>query len=254
MYSEFTGRTALVTGAGRNIGKAIALAFASKGCNVAVNVRSNLEQGEQVAALVRSHGVAASVLAGDIGKSEDVCRIVNRATEELGPVDFFINSAATRPRAALVDIEFDEWDQVLARNLSAAFYFSKLVLPTMIDRGFGRIIFIGGPDATVGETSHVHSTAAKAGILGLSRSIARAYGGNGITANVVVPGLTDTERDADFPVEWPPPREHFDKVLRLAIPRLGTVEEIADACVYLASSSGSFITGQTLNVNGGLVM
>jgi 3-oxoacyl-[acyl-carrier protein] reductase len=254
MNPDFAGRTALVTGAGRNIGRGIALAFAAAGSNVAVNVRSNVAQGEEVADLVRGHGVEAAVLVGDIGNSGDVQRMVDKTVDKIGTVDFFVNSAATRPRAAIVDITFEDWDRVIAQNLSGAFYFAKLVLPSMIDRGFGRVIFIGGPDATVGQTVHAHSTTAKAGILGLAKSIARAYGPQGITANVVVPGLTDTDHSHDFPVGWPPSKEHFENVLRLAVPRLGTIEEVADACLYLASSKGAFITGQTLNVNGGMVM
>lgn len=254
MYPEFRGRTALVTGAGRNIGRAIALAFAAAGCNVAINVRSNVQQGTEVAQQIRQSGVRSDVYVGDIGSPHDVSRIVGKAVAQLGPIDYFVNSAAARPRSPLVDIQVDEWNAVIAQNLSSAFYFTKLLIPSMAERRFGRIIFIGGPDASLGEVLHAHSTAAKAGILGLARSIARAYGASGITANVVVPGLTDTQRDPDYPLEWPPPAEHFTKVMRLAVPRLGTTDEIADACLFLGSDSASFITGQILNVNGGLVM
>jgi 3-oxoacyl-[acyl-carrier protein] reductase len=245
-------RVVLVTGGGRNIGRAIALACADAGASVGVVVRTNVDEGQNVVDEVRARGVDAALAVGDIAVPGDDERIVRGIRDALGPVDVLVNSAAARPRAAFLDITIEDWDDVLRSNLSSIFYLARLVLPSMVERGFGRIITLGGPDAHTGYANRAHNVTCKAGLIGLTKSIAREFGPHGVTANVLVPGMTDTTRNpVDYP-DWPP----SDEVLRsqLCIPRLGQPEEVANACVFLSSDQAAYITGQTIHVSGGMVL
>lgn len=246
----FSGRTALVTGSGRNIGRAIALAFATAGINLAVNVRQNTAQGEAVAKEARAFGVEAAVITGDIADPSEDARMVAEIESALGPVDYLVDCASPRQRLSFLEISVEDWQAVLGSTLSSTFYLSRLVLPGMAERNFGRIIAIGGAVTTVAVPRFAHVVAAKHGLAGLVKAIAVEFGASGVTANVVSPGWTDTPRDAaEYPV-WPPPREQLAAML--SIPRLGQPDEIATACLFLASDEAGYITGQDLQVNGGL--
>jgi 3-oxoacyl-[acyl-carrier protein] reductase len=244
-------RNVLVTGAGRNIGRAIAIAFARDGNNVAINVRRNVADAASVAREVAAHGVEAIVVPGDVGEPAECDRLMDSVVERLGPVDVLVNNAAIRPRQPFLSISIDDWNRVLATNLSAAFYLARLVLPGMATRGRGSIIAIGGPDGQLGMRNRAHNVACKAGLVGLTKAIAIEFGEHGVTANVVVPGITDTSRDPETHPNWPPSAETLRD--RLFIPRLGKPGEIADACVFLASDRARYITGQTLHVSGGFL-
>jgi NAD(P)-dependent dehydrogenase (short-subunit alcohol dehydrogenase family) len=247
-----TARTALVTGGGRNIGRAICLALADAGLDVAVVAGRNVDEAEQVAEEVRSRGVSAAAFGVDLGDPDDVETLVGKVTAALGPVDVLVANAARRPHQSLTEISVNDWDSVLAANLSSTFYFGRLVLPGMAERNFGRMIAIGGPDGQRGAANRAHNVAAKAGLIGLMKAVAIEFGPLGVTANVVVPGITDTTRDPkDYP-HWPFSQDQLKQ--RLHIPRLGRAEEVADACAFLASDNASYITGQTLHVSGGYYM
>ena len=252
---DFKDRTALVTGAGRNIGRAIALAFADAGANVGIIVHSNRSEAESAADEVRSRGVRSAVAVGDIGDAKAVERMVSEIVGELGPIDYLVNNAAYRPRQSFMDISIEDWDQIIRSNLSSVFYLSRRVLPSMAERGFGRIINIGGPDGIHGALDRAHNVACKSGLIGLTKAIALEFGEQGITANMVIPGSMDTTRnEKDYP-GW---EAHVSslKDLRqkssLAIPRLGASEEIAWAVMFFASAKSSYVTMQQLYVAGGL--
>jgi 3-oxoacyl-[acyl-carrier protein] reductase len=251
----FSGRTALVTGAGRNLGRAIALAFADAGANVVVNVRSNAEEGEQVAKEVRARGVDALVVAADVGDPDADEMMVAQAVERFGCVDYLVNNAAPRPGLnELHEHSVADWDGVVAATMSAIFYLGRLILPAMVERRFGRVINVSGADASFGHPGRPAHIAAKSGMHGLTKWIASKYGEHGITANVVVVGPMDTTKTEDQlrggEVPYRAEARWVDH--NLAIPRMGRPEAIGDACVFFASERAGYLTAQMLYVTGGL--
>jgi 3-oxoacyl-[acyl-carrier protein] reductase len=249
-----TGRTAIVTGAGRNIGRAIALSLADAGANVVVNARSNKDEADAVVKEVNASdsGAMAIAVLGDVGDPSFDEQLVNTAIAEFGSVDVLVNNAGRRRRQSLLDITPDDWDTILRSNLSAMFYLSRLVLPGMVERRFGRIINIGGPDGQSGSPYRAHNVTCKAGLIGLTKAITIEFAHAGITANVVVPGMMDTTRSPiDYP-GWPPSQHTIAN--RVPSARLGTSDEVAFACRFLASNAAGYISGQTLHVNGGQYM
>jgi 3-oxoacyl-[acyl-carrier protein] reductase len=246
------GRTVIVTGAGRNIGRAIALAFGDAGCNVVVNARSNRDEASEVVDSVNAGPGKAVYVLGDVGDADFDEELVRTAVERFGTVDCLINNAGRRRLQPLLDITPDDWDTILRSNLSAMFYLSRLVLPGMVERRWGRIINIGGPDGQSGAPFRAHNVTCKAGLIGLVKSISIEFAHAGITANVVVPGMMDTTRSPiDYP-GWPPSQQTIAS--RVPTARLGTSDEVAFACRFLASHAAAYITGQTLHVNGGMYM
>jgi NAD(P)-dependent dehydrogenase (short-subunit alcohol dehydrogenase family) len=244
---QFSGRTALVTGGARNIGRAIALAFADAGIDVAIGTWSQPEQAEAVAEEARERGVRALTFVGDVGDAGFCETTVRRVEDELGPVDFLVSNAARRPFQAFAEITPEQWDAIIRGNLSASFYLARLVLPGMAERGFGRFVAIGGPDGYMGWTHRAHGVTCKAGLTGLVKAMSFEYGASGVTANVVAPGGVDTTRTNpdDYPqTPWKP---------IVFVPRVATVDEIADAVLYLSSDQAAFITAQSLHVDGGMV-
>ncbi|OLO25826.1 SDR family oxidoreductase [Streptomyces sp. MNU77] len=252
---SYQGRTALVTGASRNIGRSIALALAARGIAVGVNARRDAEGAEKTRAEIVARGGRAVVALGDVGDPVECGRIADTVTAALGPVDYLISNASVRRFQAFTEITPEQWDGVLRSNLSALFYLSRLVLPGMKERGFGRVVAIGGPDGYTGWHHRAHNVTAKAGLAGLVKAVSFEFGHFGVTANVVVPGGTDTTRDA---ADYPPDMTERPGVPKgrplVMIPRLGTPGEIADACAFLCSDQAAYITGQSLHVDGGLVM
>jgi NAD(P)-dependent dehydrogenase (short-subunit alcohol dehydrogenase family) len=251
----YSGTTALVTGASRNIGRAIALTLAARGIAVAVNARTSADEAEEVKQEILKNGGRAQVVLGDVGTAEGCADVVTRTAEVLGPIDYLVSNAATRRFQSYVEITPEDWDATIRSNLSALFYLGREVLPGMRERGFGRVIAIGGTDGYLGWHHRAANVTAKAGLTGLVKAISFEFGLFDVTANIVVPGHTDTTRSArDYPpdmnsVEGFPKGGHM-KVMQ----RLGTSQEIADACGFLASDQAGYITGQSLHVDGGLVM
>lgn len=248
---SLAGRTAIVTGSGRNIGRGIALAFAAEGANVVVNGHRDAEAIDAVVQEIESGGGSAIGVVADVSDAEAVGAMVTEAVDTFGAVDIAVSNVARRAQLAFEDISVDDWNSILATNLSSAFYLAHHALPQMRARGWGRVIHISGYD---GWTGHIHKRAAnitaKAGLHGLAKAIAREYGVHGITANTVAPGAIATQRDeAEY--------SHIDPVAlreRLAIKHFGRPQDIAASCVYLAGESGRFVTGQVLHVNGGEFM
>ena len=238
---EFAGKTVLVTGAGRNIGRAIVLEFAARGANVVVNARSNEAEAEAVAQEARALGAAALVTLGDVGDVDAVNDIVRRASQAFGRIDAYVSNAAVRPHQAVLDVTTEEWRRQLETNLSASFYLAKAIAPAMVEAGWGRIIHIGGGFSVA--PNRVHTLTSKNGLLGLTRALAVELGPAGITVNVVAPGLIHTPGTTNEP----PPGD----VEEIPVRRRGEPEDIAWTCAFLASQRSGFITGQVIHVNGG---
>jgi len=251
-----SGRNALITGSGRNIGAAIARAFAKEGANIVVNVRSSIAEGEAVAADVRALGRKCALLVADVTDSSQVKKMAAQAVAELGPIDILVNSVGIAPMARLKDTTDERWDQVLKTSLFSVFYCSRELVEPMKERGWGRIINIGGVAGIRGSKFKSANAAAKAGVIGFTRAVSNEFSEFGITCNHVAPGHME---NIPKPVDWDQQPhmdpDYYDRWIREHVPvgRRGRAQEIADMCVYLASDKGSYITGQTIPINGGMV-
>ena len=251
--TSLKGKTALITGASRNIGRAIALAFAAEGADLVLNTRANGEELEAVAAECRKAGVRALTVLADVADAAAMEAMVGRGLAELGAVDVLVCNAAIRPHKPLTETSLEEWHRVLAVNLHSAFYLARAVVPGMKARRRGSIIALGGQSSLTGRPNTAAVTAAKTGLLGLVRALAAELGPFGIRANMVVPGTMDTERRY---AEWYPEHRQAppgapEQLKEIPLGRLGRPEEIADACVFLASDASAYVTGDTLRVMGG---
>ncbi|MGH7391103.1 MAG: SDR family NAD(P)-dependent oxidoreductase [Candidatus Rokuibacteriota bacterium] len=253
---KLEGRTALITGASRNIGRAIALAFAAEGADLVVNTRANRDELEAVAGECRKAGVRVVPVLGDIADAPAVDAMVARAVAELGAIDVLVCNAAVRPHKGIAETSLEDWHRVLGVNLHSAFYLARAVVPAMKERRRGSIIALGGQSSLTGRPNTVAVTAAKHGLLGLVRALAAELGPFGIRANMVVPGTMDTERRyAEWYPEWrQAPPGAPEKLKEIPLGRLGRPEEIADACVFLASDASAYITGDELRVMGGRII
>ena len=247
------GKTALITGASRNIGREIALTFAREGADLVLNTRSSRQELEAVAAECRELGAETHTVVADVSDSAQVSSMVQEGIEALGKIDVLVSNAAIRPHRPILEISDDEWHQVLGVNLDAAFYLCRAVLPGMVERRQGSIIALGGQAAITGRPGTASVTAAKTGLMGLVRAIAAEMAPYNIRANLVNPGSTDTERRNP---EWYPefrevPRGSQEHLGSIPLNRQATVQDIANACLFFASDQSSYITGDRLNVVGG---
>lgn len=243
------GKVALVTGSGRNIGRATAIELARRGANVVVNARSNQEEADSVVAEIQSLGRKAIAAIADVGVQEQVDAMMAEAMSSFGRVDILVNNAGLRAANPITEISLEQWRSVMAVNLDGPFFCSQAVIPGMIERGWGRIINVSGLNAFKGRADWAHVCASKMGALGLTRALAAELAEHNILVNHVVPGAFDTtpppgQADA---FAGPPATRAVD----IPVGRLGFPEEIATACAFLASDDSSFITGQTIHVNGG---
>ena len=240
------GKTALITGSGRNIGRATALALAKEGANIVVNARSNREEAEAVAQEVRDLGVGAIVALADVSDSVQVENMVSKAVAEFGKVDILINNAAIRPHSAFNEASIEDWERVRAVVLDGAIYCTRAVMPSMVENQFGRVLFFCGDGSFTGGADRAFVSAAKTGLIGLARSLALEFASDNIRVNIVSPGRIDTSRD----LSWYP-NVNMRNTDGIPLGRLGLPEEIAAACLFLVTDDCGFITGQTLHVNGG---
>jgi 3-oxoacyl-[acyl-carrier protein] reductase len=238
------GKVALVTGSGRNIGRGIALALAREGASVIVNARSNRGEAEAVAAEAKEMGVDALPLLADVGDRAQLEGMLQRALDHFGRMDIVVNNAAVRPGRSFADMTYEDWRNVLATDLDAAFLCTKAALPGMLQRRWGRVINFSGLQAFQGRHGGAHISAAKVGVIGLTRALGTELAPKGILVNCIVPGAIDTLRPGR--TARPPGRE-----AEIPVGRLGTPEDIAGMCVYLCSDAAGFITGQTFHINGG---
>ncbi|HKS89069.1 MAG TPA: SDR family oxidoreductase [Stellaceae bacterium] len=244
------GKVAIVTGAGKNIGKAIALALAADGAAVIVNGRGDRPIVEDTAAEIRAAGGRALPYLADVSKPEQVEAMVAAAVTEFGGVDIAIGNAGLRRQTPFLQMNLEEWHEILAVALDGAFILAKACVPEMVKRGGGAVIGLSGVSHHAGATGRVHVNASKAGLEGLMRGLAVELAPHNITANCVAPGSIDTVRG---PSAGGP---HGRGAISRAIPlgRQGRPEEIAAMVRFLAGPEGRYVTGQTIHVNGGLFL
>jgi 3-oxoacyl-[acyl-carrier protein] reductase len=250
------GKAALVTGASRNIGRAVALAFAAEGADLVLNTRVNGGELEAVAAECRKTGVRVVTVLADVADAPAVEAMVRQGLAELGAIDVVVANAAIRPHKPITETSIDEWHRVMAVDLNSAFYLLRAVVPAMKERKRGSIIAIGGQSSFTARPNTAAVAAAKHGLLGLMRAAAAELGPFGIRANLVAPGYIDTERRY---AEWYPefreaPAGAPENLKQIPLRRLGRPEDIADACVFLASDASAYVTGDSIRVMGGRVI
>ncbi|MCI0896295.1 MAG: SDR family oxidoreductase [Chloroflexi bacterium] len=246
-------KTALITGASRNIGREVALTFAREGADLLLNTRSSQQELEEVAAQCRELGVKTHTVIGDVSDSARVSAMVDEGIQALGKIDILVSNVAVRPHKPILEVSDEEWHQVMGINLDSAFYLCRAVLPGMMERRNGSIVALGGQAAITGRPETALVTAAKTGLVGLIRAIAAEMAPYNVRANMVNPGATDTTREHP---EWYPdfseiPRDSDEHLKSIPMHRQGTVQDIANACLFFASDESSYITGDRLNVMGG---
>jgi 3-oxoacyl-[acyl-carrier protein] reductase len=244
------GKVAIVTGAGRNIGKAIALALAADGAAIVVNGRGDRAIVEETAGEIRAAGGRALPVLADVSKPAQVASMVEAAVKEFGGIDIAVSNAGLRRQTPFLQMSLDEWHEILAVALDGAFILAQACAPEMIKRGGGTLIGLSGVSHHAGAVGRVHVNASKAGLEGLIRGLAMELAPHGITANCVAPGSIDTVRGASAGG----PQGHGGGARGIPLGRQGRAEEIAAMVRFLAGPEGRYITGQTIHVNGGLFL
>ncbi|MBN9672079.1 SDR family oxidoreductase [Roseibium aggregatum] len=245
MTQQSSGKVALVTGASRNIGRAIAVELARACAHVVVHVANDVSSGTGTVQAVEAVGGTASLVCGDLAAEQEVARVIEEAAGTCGRLDILVNNAAIRPEAHFSRLDFSEWKRVMAVNLDAVFLASKAVLPFLTDSPEGAIVNIGGLTGHTGAPDRAHVIASKSAIVGLTKAMAHDLSSSGITVNCVSPGLIETERN---PL-GSPPKHHGSR--RNLLGHRGSPQDVADAVAFLCSSRARYITGETMHVNGG---
>jgi 3-oxoacyl-[acyl-carrier protein] reductase len=243
---KLDGKVALVTGSGRNIGRATVLRLAAEGANVIVNTRTNQAEAEAVVGEAQALGVKAIAVVADVARKDQVEAMAGRALSEFGRVDILINNAAVRPHKPFTELTQQDWETVRGVVLDGALYLTRALIEPMVANRYGRILFFTGEGAFVGGSGRAHVSAAKMGLVGFARGLASEFAPHNIRVNVVSPGSIDTTRANP---EWYQGR--VPNAAGIPLRRQGKVEEIAATCLFLVSDDGGFITGQTIHVNGG---
>jgi 3-oxoacyl-[acyl-carrier protein] reductase len=243
--NELTGKVAIVTGAGRNIGRAIALALADGGASIVVNARSNRAEAEAVAREIEVLGAKAVVHIGDVADAVAVQAMADLAVKQFGRLDVLVNNAALRREKSFAEMSYAEWREILDVTLDGTFHCVKACLPALRESGAGTIVNIGGLSAHTGAKSRAHVVTAKAGIIGFTRALAHDLADDGITVNCVVPGLIGTPR----PKDKPEPAHHLTH--QTITGERGKPEDVAAAVRFLCSQGARYINGQAIHANGG---
>jgi 3-oxoacyl-[acyl-carrier protein] reductase len=243
--SELTGKVAIVTGAGRNIGRAIALALADAGASILVNVRSNRAEAEAVVGDIEAKGGRALLHVGDVADSSAVQMMAEAADKQFGRIDILVNNAALRREQPFAAMDYAEWRAILDVTLDGAFHCVKACLPALQKSKAGTIVNIGGLSAHTGAADRAHVVTAKAGIIGFTRALAHDLATDGITVNCVVPGLIGTPR----PKDKPEPAHHLTHGTITG--ERGKPEDVAAMVRFLCSPAARYVTGQAIHANGG---
>ncbi len=249
MERELQGRVALVTGAGRNIGAAVARELAAAGAAVVVNARSNAAEAEAVAAAIRSSGGRAAVCLGAVSAPAAASTMAATAERAFGRLDILVNNAAIRREIPFAEMDFAAWRAVLDVCLDGAFHVTKAALPLLRASGGGAIVNIGGLTGHTGAPHRAHVVTAKAGLAGLTRALAHDLAEDGITVNLVAPGMIDTTRGPGGSA--PPHAPGHRAGRRTLVGREGLSDEVAAAVRFLAGPRARYVTGQSIHVNGG---
>jgi 3-oxoacyl-[acyl-carrier protein] reductase len=243
---ELAGKVALITGAAKNIGRSIALELASAGAAIAVNTRSSVDEAERVVHEIRGGGGHAELYVADIGDAAACRSMVGSVLKRFGRVDILVLNASVRTEKAFLELTYDEWRVPLSITLDGAFHLAQACLPSMLANGGGSIVTLGGMQSLSGAKKRIHGSVAKHGLVGFTRGIAREFAEQGVRANCIAPGQMDTTRA--------PGRSARAGEDLIPMKRKGAPEEIATTVRFLCSSTASYITGQTIHVNGGQMM
>ena len=246
---DLQDKVAIVTGASRGIGRAIALELARRGARVVVNYRSNAAAAQEVVENIRAEGGEAQAVQADVSQLSEAQGLIDAALQAYGTIDILVNNAGIARDTLLMRMSEEDWDAVLATNLKGAFNCSKAVQRTMLRKRAGRIINIGSVVGISGNVGQANYAAAKAGLIGLTKALAREFGSRHITVNLVAPGFIETDMTANLSEQL------IQAALeRIPLARLGQPQDVAAAVAFLASDAASYITGQVLCVDGGMAM
>lgn len=241
---DLSGHTALVTGSSRNIGQTIATTLAEAGADVGITAQNDMEGCRKTARQAEAAGSSTAIALGDLAQPDDIQDIVEQVRNELGSIDVLVNNATVRPMTPFFEVEPEELDRILDVNLKGQFLLTQHIVSDMLKVSHGSIINVIGAMVFLGRTGKSHSYGSKMGIAGYVRQLASEFGPKGIRVNGLSPGLIDTDRDETFD-------GHEQVIEATPLKRMGTKQEIADVCCFLASDRASFVTGQVIHVNGG---
>ena len=248
-HMELNGKVSLVSGSSRGIGRASAILLAEAGSDIVVNYLSNAVAAEQVVEQIKKRGRRAIAVQADVSKREECNAMIERAQEELGPIQILVNNAGITRDRSFMKLSAEQWHEVLLVNLDGAFNLTGKTLPSMVEMKWGRVINMSSIVAQMGNFGQSNYAVAKGGLIAFTKSLAREVAHKGVTVNAIAPGFIDTDMTAVVP------EDSLDVVRKLTpMARLGTAEEVAIVVRFLAHPMSSFITGEVIKVNGGLYM
>ena len=241
--------TAVITGGSRGIGRAVALKLAERGCDTVINYAGNKEKAEETAALCREYGVSAVTVQGDIARKEDCERILQAALENFDHIDILVNNAGITRDNIIMRMSDEEFDAVIDTNLRGTYHMMKLVSRPMMKQRYGRIVSLASVVGLMGNIGQINYAASKAGVIGMTKSLARELASRNVTVNAVAPGFIETDMTDRL-------SDKIKEQMSAQIPlgHFGKPEQVAKAAAFLASDDAAYITGQVLNVDGGMVM
>lgn len=247
--SRLSGKRALVTGASRGIGRAVALRLAAEGASVALNYRAGREEAEAVVAEIEASGGSAAVLQGDVSVAAEAEALVGAAEAALGGLDILVNNAGATRDNLLMRLSEDDWDAALNTNLKGAFLCAKAAIRPMLRQRFGRIVNMSSVVALTGNPGQANYAAAKAGLIGFTRTVAREVASRGVTVNALAPGFIETQMIESIPDDL------RARILeRIPLGRFGAPDDVAGCVAFLCGDDGAYITGQTISIDGGLAL
>ncbi len=247
--AQLTDRVAVVTGGSRGIGRGIALELAKRGAAVVVNYNANADAANQVVAVIEGAGGKASAVQADVSRMAEAEALIKTTIDRYGKIDILVNNACTTRDNLIMMMKEEDWDTVINTNLKSAWNCSRAAVKAMMRKRYGRVINITSVSGIAGQGGQTNYSASKAGLIGLTKALAREVATRQITVNAVAPGFVSTDLTANLPANL---MEELNK--RIPLERWGTVEDVAYAVAFLASDEAAYITGQVLSVDGGLVM
>ena len=247
--ASFTDKVAVVTGASRGIGRGIALELAKRGATVVINYNASADAANEVVAQIEANAGKALAVQADVSQAAAAEQLIKAATDKFGKIDILVNNAGTTRDGLIMMMKEDDWDTVLTTNLKSAWNCSKFAVKAMMRKRYGRIVNITSVSGIAGQGGQTNYSASKAGLIGLTKALAREIAGRQITVNAVAPGFVATDLTSNLPQNLV---EQLNK--NIPLERWGTVEEVAYAVCFLASDEAAYITGQVLSVDGGMVM